>query len=155
MANPLAAEIWALRPWTLDLSSLDRDRPLSLLAGNRGLAGDCGLNFLCSTAQDWDEGYWPLGNKDRRDRGPISNLAFDPGTMELVCSRKTVVLDKSTKLPIILYSIGGAPQVGLAMRSHLEPLTRMPRDQKFNLSRTRDGLGPWDRGRRHGPWSSA
>ena len=51
MANPLAAEIWALRPWTLDLSSLDRDRPLSLLAGYRGLAGDRGLNFLCSTAQ--------------------------------------------------------------------------------------------------------
>ncbi len=96
---------------------------------------------MCSTAQDWDEGYWPLGNKDRRDRGLISNLAFDPGTMELVCSRKTVVLDKSTKLPIILYSMGGAPQVGLAMRSHLEPLARMPHDRKFNLSRTRDGLG--------------
>ncbi len=90
---------------------------------------------------EWDEGYWPLGNKTRRDKGPISDLAFDPGTMDLVSSRKTVVLDKSTKLPIILYSMGGAPQVGLAMRSHLEPLNRMPQDRKFNLSRTRDGLG--------------
>ena len=92
-------------------------------------------------AVDWDEGYWPLGNKTRRDKGPIGDLAFDPNTMELVCSKKTVVLDKSTNLPIILYSMGGAPEVGLTMRSHLEPLDRMPLERKFNLSRTRDGLG--------------
>lgn len=88
---------------------------------------------------DWDEAYWPL-HKARRDKGQISNLGFDSDTMDLVCSWKTVVLDKSTSLPIILYSMGGAPQVGVAMRSHLEPLDQMPQRRAFNLSRTRDGF---------------
>ena len=63
MMIDVTAYMWSCQP-------LDRDRPLSLLAGYRGLAGDRGLNFLCSTAQATADLQAMEEEVDRGSSGP-------------------------------------------------------------------------------------
>jgi hypothetical protein len=70
----------------------------------------------------------------------MDNLVFDEETMFLLNSRKVVLFDSETLLPILTWEALRCPEVCVPLRSHFEPLAQMPENRPFNLARTRDGF---------------
>jgi hypothetical protein len=83
---------------------------------------------------DWNEEYWPIDRGGRSGTPPdenIQDLPFDASRMLLPEAAMCVIVDSSTKLPIIAWARAVAQTVGCRFRTHLQPLGMMPAHRRF------------------------
>jgi hypothetical protein len=121
-----------LRLSILEATALTKDTQLALQADvldPLGLWADA--EFI---EVEWNEGYWPIDGAGRSGIPPrerIQDLVQDPLRMLLTTSTKCVVIDLSTKLPIICWASAAGPEVGSRFRTHLQPMATMPARRRF------------------------
>uniref|UniRef100_A0A7S2JGD5 Uncharacterized protein n=1 Tax=Haptolina brevifila TaxID=156173 RepID=A0A7S2JGD5_9EUKA len=83
---------------------------------------------------DWNEDYWPIdlgGHSGTPPDEKIKDLQFDASRMLMPNSAMCVIVDRSTKLPVIAWGRAVAQTVGCRFRTHLQPLSMMPARRRF------------------------